>query len=59
MPNQQAHEVTTLHQTVAILSFEEDEKIYVESETHVYHLQFKKQGQVYVLTEFNPIRKND
>lgn len=54
-----ALEVTTLHQSAAILSLEEDEKIGVETETFIYHLQFNKQGQVYVLSQFESISKDD
>lgn len=54
-----AHEVTTIHQTAAILSFEEDEKIDIETDTYVYHCQFKKQGQIYVLAGYHQILKDE
>lgn len=50
---------TQLHQTAAILMFEENEKIDVESKNKIYHMQFRKQDGIYVCSKFENIQKDD
>lgn len=56
-----AHEASQIEQTITILSFEEDEKIEIETMNYVYHLQFQKRDEVYggyALDRFEQIQKN-
>lgn len=52
-------EVAHLHETAAILMFEENEKIDVESKGNIYHMEFRKQDEIFVCSKFEIIQNDD